>query len=382
MLASASRSRKKNHPLQKPTQPKPDPDPPATRTTRSGRGAGGGGEDAPSPSGRRAGPAIKPDPDAMAVDGQAPPQPPARRGTAAAPSPSQPRRPPPPASSSSDDDDVNLSASARLRADVSADFPYAARLARKAPPPVDLAPPPCCEEEEEEEAGAPLSSATASSHFPLSRFGTGLDGGLTLLQLPDRLPASASDRTPPPPAAGGESGGGGGASAHGCASLADLPPGVIGRVLLLRSGAVKVHIGDVEYALVPGMPVDALAAGVRLDLGSGGSGRGGGGGGGSASRKSGPPSASSAPVGQVVNRATLVPDVGRLLAGGAAPEYRRAAGFKGPRALDAEWAARGGGGHLASPSQRRAVVASDDDEEGGGGRPSGRAARVVMDESD
>lgn len=347
-------------------QPKADPEPPATRATRSGRA---GGDDAPSPSGRRgngaAATAVKPDPDAMAVD--VPPAVQARRAAAAAAA--QPRRPLPPDSSSSDDEDecdgrvTNLSQSARLRADVSVDFPYAARLARKAPPPLDLAPPPS-------DGGEPPSpSSSAPPHFPLSGFGTGLDGGLTLLQLPDRLPASAADRTPPP--AGEEPGG-----VLGCASLADLPPGVIGRVLVMASGAVKVHIGDVEYALVPGMPVDSLAAGVRLDLSGGGRSCGGS----SARRTAATPSATSASVGQVVNRATLVPDVGRLLAGGAAPEYRRAAGFRGPRALDAEWAARGA---LASPGgQRRAVVASDDDEEGEAGpaRPTGRAARVVMDD--
>ena len=266
-----------------------------------------------------------------------------------------------------------LSASALLRADVSADFPYAARLARKAPPPLDLAPPP----------GAACPSASppgGGRHFPVSAFGTGLGGGLTLLQLPDLLPASATDRTPPPPPADSAGAGSGRAEApQGCASIADLPPGVIGRVLVMASGAVKVHIGDVEYDLVPGMPVASLAAGVRLDM----SGCGGGGGGSGSTRRTAAahPSASAPSLGQVINRATLVPDVGRLLAGGAAPEYRRAAGFKGPRALDAEWAPAQGGGPTP-PGQRRVVVVSDDTEDDGPAPAPGRTGRVVMDESD
>jgi len=261
-----------------------------------------------------------------------------------------------------------LTASDRLRASALPAFSYAAKLARHAPPPVELAPP-------------PVRPPASSFHFPVSAFGTGLDGGLTLLQLPARLPAAPGDRTPPPPRSAPD-------PDDGCASITDLPPGVIGKVLVLKSGAVKVHIGDVEFDLVPGMPVDALAAGVRLNLGKGG-------GGGGAAGAAGPPtsrgrgaaasspSATAASIGQVINRATLVPDVGRLLRGEAAPEYMRAAGWLGPRALDAR-AAAGGPPGTGGRGAGRAVVASDDDEGDGAPatRPSGRAAAVAMEESE
>jgi len=376
-------SRSRHQPVLSPhptrTQPKPDPDAPSTRTTR---GRGGVVEDGATPRrGGAAPPAVKPDPDA---DGGAQPAAAtARRGrgaaaAVAAAAAAAAAAPPPPTSTSTSgsDDDAGariLTASDRLRTSAAPQFAYAAKLVRHAPPPVELCPPP-----------RSIAATPSSAHFPVSAFGTGLGGGLTLLQLPARLPVAPGDRTPPPPGSPAD-------PEDGCASIADLPPGVIGRLLVLKSGAVKVHIGGVEFDLVPGMPVDALAAGVRLTLPSS-SGRNGAGGGAAAAGPSTSPrrgasgGATSAAIGQVISRATLVPDVGRLLRGEAAPAYRKAPGFTGPRQLDAAAAAAAAGPPRGTPGGRgRAVVASDEEEEEDAvaAEAAARAVgRVVMEESE
>lgn len=342
------------------SQPKPDPDAPSTRANR-GRAA--------------AAIAIKPDPEGPdAGGGGAPPS--ARRGRAAAAAAA------PSTSSSSDSEGGGargatrvLTASDRLRSPAGPQFAYAAKLARHAPPPVELCPPPPAESA----SALPGGASPRPTHFPVSSFGTGLDGGLTLLQLPARLPAAPGDKTPPPPGAPA-------VPEDGCSTIADLPPGVIGRLLVLRSGAVKVHIGGVEFDLVPGMPVDALAAGVRLNLASAAGKKDGGANGtaaapGPSSSARRPPTtpATAASVGQVINRATLVPDVGKLLRGEAAPAYRKAAGFLGPRQLDA---AAEGAAVRGTPGRARAVVASDEEEDVVMAEATRAVGRVVMDESD
>ena len=92
--------------------------------------------------------------------------------------------------------------------------------------------------------------------------------GLMLFQLPSVLPipvlhqsggldGGAGPSTSAAAAAGVGNSGGGGGGLDGCpASLAALPAGKIGKVLVLRSGAVKIQIGDVLFDVSPGIPCE------------------------------------------------------------------------------------------------------------------------------
>lgn len=117
---------------------------------------------------------------------------------------------------------------------------------------------------------------------PLSAFGSGGDiddgedgdEGFCLLQVPSRLPTLASPgasfggrRSPPAGGAAGARSAGRGRDKLTAASLAcasDLRPGSLGKAYVLRSGRIIVRIGEVDFDLSPGLPVDALTTAVLL----------------------------------------------------------------------------------------------------------------------
>lgn len=258
-------------PLLQPLPIKADPAPPASYVRSGGRGRGRG-------RGRAAGPAAVPAPA------------PAPREPRAAAAPAARAAPPSSSSSSSSDSDVAV---------VKPELAAAAAPPAGHVPPDDLGP------------RAAAAAVPPSPFIDLAALGAGAGDGLTLLHVPARLPA-ASPR-------------------GGLAAAADLAPGVVGRVLLLASGAVKVVLGGVEYDAEPGLPVDALTAGLLIPPAPTGAG----------APPSPPAPRSAACLGTVRGRVTLVPSVAGLLAAGGpgARARRRAPGCKLPADLDAEWEA-------------------------------------------
>ena len=174
-------------------------------------------------------------------------------------------------------------------------------------------------------AAAAAATATASSdptHLAVHALGAGLTDGVALLHVPARLPAAAP---------GG-----------GLAPASALAPGIVGRLLVLASGAVKATLGGIEFDVVPGLPVDALTAAMLVAPPP------------SAAAASSPPSTppgpsappapssrrSAAMLGQVTARAALVPCVESLLSGGSGPPRRpRAKNCKTVATLNAEYEA-------------------------------------------
>lgn len=121
------------------------------------------------------------------------------------------------------------------------------------------------------------------------------DGGpeLMLFQLPSVLPV-------PVPSMGqtGEAN----TSAGRPASLAELPPTKLGKLLVMRSGAVKMQIGEVLFDVTPGIPCRSRQEVAVVDVAS----------------------KECTMVGHVAQRVVVTPDVDVLLSNEPLPQWKRA----------------------------------------------------------
>ncbi|KAH7624059.1 hypothetical protein Ndes2526B_g01311 [Nannochloris sp. 'desiccata'] len=136
------------------------------------------------------------------------------------------------------------------------------------------------------------------------------------------------------------------------ASLAELPPGKIGKLLVLRNGSVKMQIGEVLFDVSPGIPCQMLQEFAAVD----------------------PISKTLTMLGEIEKRIVVTPNIDSLLSDDPLPEWKYA--NKNARGEAANGAVGGKGGAAAAAALKKkkggahAVViltdsssSSDDDEE-------------------
>jgi RNA polymerase III RPC4 len=134
------------------------------------------------------------------------------------------------------------------------------------------------------------------------------------------------------------------------ASLAELPPGKIGKLLVLRNGSVKMQIGEVLFDVSPGIPCQMLQEFAAVD----------------------PSSRTVTMLGEIENRIIISPNIDSLLSDDPLPEWKYANNNNKSTAVRGSGAAANGAGK--SGAATAATGAAVKKKKGGG--------RVVVIESD
>ncbi|KAL4518265.1 hypothetical protein Ndes2526A_g01292 [Nannochloris sp. 'desiccata'] len=113
------------------------------------------------------------------------------------------------------------------------------------------------------------------------------------------------------------------------ASLAELPPGKIGKLLVLRNGSVKMQIGEVLFDVSPGIPCQMLQEFAAVD----------------------PISKTLTMLGEIEKRIVVTPNIDSLLSDDPLPEWKYA--NKNARGEAANGAVGGKGGAAAAALKKK-----------------------------